>query len=74
MEALYYAAVEATDLEEYKSYQRQADEISIREHYGLVKPRSAIFSVSKPWVDGFAGEFGLGFTEKFTRFTILISS
>ena len=69
MEALYYAAVEATDLEEYKSYHRQADEISIREHYGLVKPRSAIFSVSQPWVEGFAGEFGLGYTERHTHFS-----
>ena len=59
IEALYYAAVETTDKEEHIGYQRQADEISVREHYGLVKPRSALFSVSQPWVEGFAGEWVL---------------
>ena len=69
IEALYYAAVETTDTEEHIGYQRQADEISVREHYGLVKPRSALFSVSQPWVEGFAGEMGLGFTDRHAHFS-----
>ena len=71
MEALYYAAVEATDMEENKSYHRQADEITIREHWGIVKPRSPLFSVSQPWVEGYAGEWGLGDTERHTHFSRL---
>ena len=60
MEALYYAAKETTDIEEYKSSLRQADEITVREHWGLNKSIAPFFSVNQPWVIGFNGEFNMG--------------
>ena len=66
MEALYYAAEETMDIEEYKSIQRQADEITVREHWGLSKPFSPIVFVSHPWVQGYFGEDSLGRGERNT--------
>ena len=60
MEALYLAAKETTDIEEYKSSLRQADEITVREHWGLNKSIAPFFSVNQPWVIGFNGEFNMG--------------
>ena len=58
-------------MEEWQSYSRQVDEITVREHWGLVKSHAPLFSVSQPWVEGYAGEFGLGFTERNTHFARL---
>ena len=58
-------------MEEWASYSRQVDEITVREHWGLVKSFAPLFSVSQPWVEGYAGEFGLGYTERNTHFARL---
>jgi ABC-type transport system substrate-binding protein len=64
MDALYLAAKEALDIEEYKSILRQADEITVREHWGLVKSSSARFAATHPWVQGYFGEEALGLGER----------
>ena len=66
MDALYLASQETTDMEEYRSLLRQADEITVREHWGLVKSKSPKFSVSQPWVEGYFGEAGMGWGERNT--------
>ena len=66
MDALYLAALETTDLEEYKSLFRQADEISVREHVAIVRSSSPDFAVSQPWVQGYFGEAGMGTSERYT--------
>ena len=53
MDALYVRARDATDVEELKSIWRQADEMTIREHWGLVKSNSPTFHVNQPWVQGY---------------------
>ena len=67
MDALYVAARDTTDLEEFKSLWKQADEIMVREHWGLVKSRSPMFYVSQPWVQGFFGESMMGKGERNTH-------
>ena len=67
MDALYLAHIETTDMEELKSIYRQADEITVREHWGLVKSISPRFSVSQPWVQGYFGEAGMGWGERNTH-------
>ena len=64
IDALYVAARDTTDSEEYRSLYRQADEITVREHWGLVKSSSARFSVTHPWVQGYFGEEALGLGER----------
>ena len=65
-DALYLAARDTTDLEEFKSISRQADEITVREHWGLVKSRVPTFYVSQPWVQGYFGEAGMGWGRRYT--------
>ena len=67
MDALYLASQETTDLEEYKSLLRQADEIVIREHWGISKSNVPKFGVSQPWVQGYFGESGMGWGERMTH-------
>ena len=67
MDALYVATRDTTDMEEFKSLWRQADEIMVREHWGLVKSRSPMFYVSQPWVQGFFGESMMGKGERNTH-------
>ena len=64
IDALYAATRDTTDSEEYRSLYRQADEITVREHWGLVKSSSARFSVTHPWVQGYFGEEALGLGER----------
>ena len=65
-DALYLAARDTTDLEEFRSISRQADEITVREHWGLVKSRVPTFYVSQPWVQGYFGEAGMGWGRRYT--------
>ena len=67
IDALHLAAIDSTDLEEFKSIIRQADEITVREHLALVKSSSPWFSVSQPWVQGYFGEAGMGNGERNTH-------
>ena len=71
MDALVAAMQTATTVEEWKSYHRQADEITVREHWGLVKSNSPKFSATQPWVEGFFGEFGMGWGGRNTLFARL---
>ncbi len=66
MDALLAAMQTATTVEEWKSYYRQADEITVREHWGLVKSLSPRFFVNHPWVKGYFGEAGMGNGERNT--------
>ena len=66
MDALVAAMQTPTTLEEWQSYYRQADEIAIREHWGLIKSNAPKFSLSQPWVEGYFGEFGMGWGERNT--------
>ena len=66
MDALHLAAIETADLEEFKSIIRQADEITVREHWALVKSGSPWYYVSQPWVQGYFGEAGMGLGERNT--------
>ena len=59
MDARYAATRDTTDMEEFKRLWRQADEIMVREHWGLVKSRSPMIYVSQPWVEGYFGEAGM---------------
>ena len=65
-DALFAAMQAATTLEEWKSLHRQVDEITIREHWGLVKSNAPKFHVSQPWVEGYFGEAGMGRGERNT--------
>ena len=67
MDALYNSAKETIDVEEYKGISRQADEITVREHWGLNKSNSPTFAVSQPWVQGYFGEAGMGWGERNTH-------
>ena len=67
IDALYSAAIETTDIEEFESIQRQADEIMVREHWALLKSSFPSFAVSQPWVEGYFGEFSLGLTQRNTH-------
>ena len=60
MDALYNAAKETIDMEEYKGISRQADEFTVREHWGLNKSNVPTFFVNQPWVQGYFGEAGMG--------------
>ena len=71
MDALVAAMQTATTVEEWKSYHRQADEITVREHWGLVKSNSPKFSATQPWVEGFFGELGMGWGGRNTLFARL---
>ena len=64
MDALYLASEETLDIEEFKSLYRQADEITVREHWGLVKSISPRVAVSQPWVQGYFGESSMGWAER----------
>ena len=66
MDALHLAAIETADLEEFKSIIRQADEITVRDHWGLIKSRVPTFYVSQPWVQGYFGEAGMGWGRRYT--------
>ena len=66
IDALYRAARESIDIEEVKSILRQADEIGVREHWGLNKSSSPVFSVNQPWVKGYNGEWNMGRGERNT--------
>ena len=66
MDALHLAALETVDAEELKSIFRQADEITVREHWGLGALFAPRFSVSQPWVRSFSGESHLGEAERNT--------
>ena len=59
------------DLEVFFSNIRKADELYIREHWGLVRPRSAVFQVAQPWVEGWHGEWAMGYAERHTHFSRL---
>ena len=67
MDALYVAARDTTDIEELKSIWRQADEITVREHWGICKPNSPMFFVSQPWIQGYFGEAQMGQGERNTH-------
>ena len=66
IDALYRAVRESIDVEEVKSILRQADEIAVREHWGLNKSSSPVFSVNQPWVKGYNGEWNMGRGERNT--------
>ena len=66
IDALYRAVRESIDVEEVKSVLRQADEIAVREHWGLNKSASPVFSVNQPWVKGYNGEWNMGRGERNT--------
>ena len=61
---LYEAAMNATQLEDVQSIMREADEITVRQHFGLVKSISPRFSVNQPWVKGYNGESAMGLGER----------
>ena len=65
-DALFAAMQAATTEEEWKSLHRQVDEITIREHWDLVKSNAPKFHVSQPWVEGYFGEAGMGRGERNT--------
>ena len=67
MDELYLAAIETTDIEEFKRIQRQSDEICVREHCGLVKSNIPNHFVNQPWVQGYFGEAGMGWGERMTH-------
>ena len=67
MDALYLAASETTDIEEFKRIQRQSDELCVREHCGLVKSNIPNHFVNQPWVQGYFGEAGMGWGERMTH-------
>ena len=67
MDALYLAAKETTEIEEFKRIQRQADELCVRVHCGLVKSNTPNHFVNQPWVQGYFGEAGMGWGERMTH-------
>ncbi len=67
MDALYLAAKETTDIEEFKRIQRESDELCVREHCGLVKSNIPNHFVNQPWVQGYFGEAGMGWGERMTH-------
>jgi len=71
IETFYNNANNTTDLEEYFSNVRKIDEINVREHFGLVRPLVPLYQVAQPWVQGWHGEWGMGYTERHTHFSRL---
>ena len=59
------------DIEEMKNIIREADEIMVREHWGLAKSTSPVYSVNHPWVKGYNGEWNMGRAERNTLFARL---
>ncbi len=68
---LHEAATNSLLLEDVQSIIRQADEITVRQHFGLVKSISPRFSVNQPWVKSFSGESSMGLGERNTFFARL---
>ena len=68
MDALMAGMADATEVEEWMSYHRQIDEKTVREHWGLARAQAPSFSVTQPWVEGYAGEWSLGYSERNTHF------
>jgi ABC-type transport system substrate-binding protein len=66
MDALYNASLETLDIEEAKTISRQADEIFLRDHWGLNKSNVPRFFVSQPWVQGYFGEGDMAIGERNT--------
>ena len=66
MDALYNASLETLDIEEAKTISRQADEIFVRDHWGLNKSNVPRFFVSQPWVQGYFGEGDMAIGERNT--------
>ena len=71
MDALLAGMADATEVDEWKRYHRQVDEKTVREHWGLARAQSPNYSVSQPWVEGYAGEWSLGYSERNTHFARL---
>ena len=71
LETFYNSATHAADLDEFYSNIREIDEIVIREHFGLVRPLVPLFQVAQPWVQGWNGEWGMGYAERHTHFSRL---
>ena len=71
MDALLAGMANATAAEEWMSYHRQVDEKTVREHWGLARAQAPSFSVTQPWVEGYAGEWSLGYSERNTHFARL---
>ena len=71
LETFYNGATHAADLEEFYSNIREIDEIVIREHFGLVRPMVPLYQVAQPWVQGWNGEWGMGYAERHTHFSRL---
>ena len=67
MDALYVAARDTSDIDVLMSSFRQADEITVREHWGLVKSNAPMFFVSQPWIQGYFGEAQMGQSERNTH-------
>ena len=68
---LHEAAMNSIELEDVQSIIREADEITVRQHFGLVKSISPRFSVNQPWVKSFSGESSMGLGERNTFFARL---
>ena len=71
LETFYNNATHAADLDELYSNIREIDEIFISEHFGLVTPLVPLFQVAQPWVQGWNGEWGMGYAERHTHFSRL---
>jgi ABC-type transport system substrate-binding protein len=71
LKELHEAAMGSIELEDVQSIIREADEITVREHFGLVKSISPRFSVNQPWVKSFSGESSMGLGERNTFFARL---
>ena len=71
IETFFNNAKNTADLEEFFSNVRKIDEIFVREHFGLVRPVSPLFQVAQPWVEGWNGEWGMGYAERHTHFSRL---
>ena len=61
---LHEAAMNSIKLEDVQGIMREADEITVREHFGLVKSISPRISVNQPWVKGYNGESAMGLGER----------
>ncbi|MDE0026589.1 MAG: hypothetical protein OXP69_19440 [Spirochaetaceae bacterium] len=67
MDALYVAARDTADVDVLMSSFRQADEITVREHWGPVKSNAPMFFVSQPWIQGYFGGAQMGQGERNTH-------
>ena len=61
---LHDAAMNSIKLEDVQRIMREADEITVRQHFGLVKSIAPRFSVNQPWVKGYNGESAMGLGER----------